>query len=289
MSHENDKQPFVKMTHELYEKIMMSKFNREQRAILDLVIRLSIGVQRNYCHIPRQKDFELVGVYESHVKKQLQSLVDMNVLAWDVETGLIVLNENIKEWKVPQVPKYDEEMFNYLLHHNLQISKNNLQISKDNLQYSKLTYNKVRKHLQISKKQLTNKEEENHLNIDISRNETLSKDSIKESKENNNVPILFLTPQQTEFFKVLKSIPNYPFDEQTDYRMYNTIEERYPSLDIVEAVKSFSIYLLDKPLKKKSNSRSQFNTHCKKCIEWNKCLKQKPVNQFKSNKRKVIR
>ena len=74
------------------------------------------------------------------------------------------------------------------------------------------------------------------------------------------------------FIKVLETIPKYPIDRKKDLEMYNTMKERYPKLDLLEAIEDWKQYKLDKPLEDKSNARSQINTSFKNYSNWGKCL-----------------
>ncbi|KJS85005.1 MAG: hypothetical protein JM58_09575 [Peptococcaceae bacterium BICA1-8] len=92
-----------------------------------------------------------------------------------------------------------------------------------------------------------------------------------------------MTSEQEEFIKTLKTIKDYPLDKTKDIEYFETLEQRYPQLDLVEAIKKFAAYKLDKPLTKKSNPRSQMNDSFKNYTEWGTCLKKlqlvKPANQ----------
>ncbi|KNF09317.1 hypothetical protein CLPU_3c00950 [Gottschalkia purinilytica] len=92
--------------------------------------------------------------------------------------------------------------------------------------------------------------------------------------KNEKNDIYILTQNEEDFLKVLNTIDNYPFDREKDLKMYHTLKERYEQLDMLEAIKQWSAYKLDEPLKAKSNARSQINTAFKKYIEWGKCLKE---------------
>lgn len=85
--------------------------------------------------------------------------------------------------------------------------------------------------------------------------------------------IYILSSTEKEFFDILSKIKNYPIDKTKDLDMFQRLEERYKKLDLVEAIKDWSAYKLDKPLNKKDNARSQINTSFKKYLEWGKCLK----------------
>ena len=84
---------------------------------------------------------------------------------------------------------------------------------------------------------------------------------------------IILTSEEDAFFKALQLVKNYPFDRAKDLEMYEKLKERYPQLDLVESIKDWSTYKIDKPLKANCNPRSQINTSCKKHVEWGRNLK----------------
>ncbi len=84
---------------------------------------------------------------------------------------------------------------------------------------------------------------------------------------------IIMTPEESEYIKVLESIDGYPLDRKKDLDYFKTLQKRYPTLDLVQAIKQWQTYKLDKPLKAKCNARSQINTSFGKYVEWNRCLK----------------
>ena len=95
----------------------------------------------------------------------------------------------------------------------------------------------------------------------------------KESKTFSEVYNITLTPEETNYISVLSRIKDYPLDEVKDIEYMRTLKERYPSLDMVQAINKFSDYILDKPFKENANHRSQINTSFNKYVEWGACLK----------------
>jgi hypothetical protein len=91
--------------------------------------------------------------------------------------------------------------------------------------------------------------------------------------KNDKEDIYILSEEENQFIEILSEIENYPLDRERDLEMYKTLEERYPELDLIEAIESWKLYKLDQPLKKNSNPRSQINTSFKNYVKWNKCLK----------------
>lgn len=113
---------------------------------------------------------------------------------------------------------------------------------------------------------------EEHQKNNEKTSEEQRKDTIN-NENNDNKDIYILTKEEEQFLKTLSEIENYPLDRKKDLEMYKTLEERYPTLNLVEAIEQWRIYKLDKPLKERSNPRSQINTAFKKYVEWGKCIK----------------
>ena len=107
----------------------------------------------------------------------------------------------------------------------------------------------------------------------------------KKVKENNTVSnntvnntVYILSNDEKKFLEVLEQVENYPIDREKDLEMYKTLKERYPELDLLEAIETWRLYKLDKPLKANSNPRSQINNSFKKYVEWGRCLKKGDSN-----------
>ncbi|MDP4128473.1 MAG: DUF4373 domain-containing protein [Bacillota bacterium] len=108
--------------------------------------------------------------------------------------------------------------------------------------------------------------------------------TVDQSIEDDNT--IILQPYESEFISILQSLRDYPLDRVKDLEMLKTLEQRYPTLDIVESLKDWYIYKQDKPLKEKDNPRLQINTWCKKAIQYGKNIKVEPKPTFA---KKVIR
>jgi hypothetical protein len=72
------------------------------------------------------------------------------------------------------------------------------------------------------------------------------------SNINNTIP-----PRFSDYFDILKSIPGYPFDIETDFAFLQEKETDFPTVDILSLLKTWRTYLLDAPLKKNARPRSQ--------------------------------
>lgn len=107
----------------------------------------------------------------------------------------------------------------------------------------------------------------NETDIDIDIDKELDKE-LELDKD-----IYIMSDDESKFIELLSKIDKYPLDRKKDLEMYKSLEERYPSLNLLEAIEQWKMYKLDQPLKVKSNPRSQINSAFKKYVEWGKCLK----------------
>ncbi len=88
---------YTRLSNELYESIMQTDFTKRQRSMLDLIIRASYGCNNKYALL-RPSDFEVVGVYKTHVKKELEYLCRAKVITWHGER--ISLNKDYEQWRI---------------------------------------------------------------------------------------------------------------------------------------------------------------------------------------------
>lgn len=114
----------LRISHSIQEEIMMRDFTKRQRAILDLILRLSWGCNKKSAVIPKQRDFELVGVSENKIKSELEWLCNAKVIIWSRETNEYEFIKNYDEWKVSIVNGYNRDRLNELLTINIQTSQN---------------------------------------------------------------------------------------------------------------------------------------------------------------------
>jgi len=100
----------------LIEQIMVSNFTEQQRRILDMIIRLSFGCGKEEAYIPRQRDFEIVGVREGHVKRHLDWLIEAKVITRD--DCFYEINRDYDEWRVSRSLTFVPEQLDELIEIN---------------------------------------------------------------------------------------------------------------------------------------------------------------------------
>ena len=76
------------------------------------------------------------------------------------------------------------------------------------------------------------------------------------------------TSDERLILSCIKGVRGYPYDYAKDLEHIRTLAIDYPQVDILAEVKKWATYKLDKPLQKKSNSRSQLRSWMSKVIEF---------------------
>src|ERR1017187_2488987 len=66
---------YLKIEHSIAELLSVCHFSEHQRRILDLILRLSWACGKKTAYIPHQRDFEVIGVPENHIKAHIDWLV----------------------------------------------------------------------------------------------------------------------------------------------------------------------------------------------------------------------
>ena len=100
----------------LMEQTMVSNFTEQQRRILDMICRLSLGCDKEEAYIPRQRDFEIVGVGEGHGKRQLDWLIEAKVITRD--DCFYEINRDYDEWRVSRSLTFVPEQLDELIEIN---------------------------------------------------------------------------------------------------------------------------------------------------------------------------
>jgi hypothetical protein len=85
---------------------------------------------------------------------------------------------------------------------------------------------------------------------------------------NHTIPNL--KKEEQEILAVLQSVKNYPYDEPTDLECIRKLAADYPEVDLLQEIKHWATWVIDKPLKKKGESRprSQIRNWVRKAKEF---------------------
>jgi hypothetical protein len=94
------------IAHEIQENILIRDFSKQQLKIIYLVIRLSWGCALKAWRYKSYKDFEVIGLFKSDVKRNLEYLQINKIIIWHEEFRLISFNKNYDEWTIPVKANY---------------------------------------------------------------------------------------------------------------------------------------------------------------------------------------
>jgi DNA replication protein DnaD len=132
----------LRIAHSIEEQIIVSMFSERQLRILLFILRLSWGCNKHSAYIPKQKDFEICGVLEGHVKPLLNSLILAQVIIR--EGDYYQFNKDFDRWRVSLARDYSPEKLTELVSLNLNEPDKDLRkltesVSSDNITTEKLT------------------------------------------------------------------------------------------------------------------------------------------------------
>lgn len=109
----------VGIANELWDEIIRRDFTKRQKDIMQFILRLSYGCGRKTALIPRQKDFEICGVREGHIKTEIDHLIKCKVIERGSQKGEYRFNKNYDFWQVTPVFLWDEVRMKELIRINL--------------------------------------------------------------------------------------------------------------------------------------------------------------------------
>jgi len=135
----------LRIAHSINEQLMVSHFSEQQRRVLDFILRLSWGCGNKVAYIPRQRDFEIVGVREGHVKAHLDWLVEAKVILR--QDCYYQFNKDFDQWRVSRATGYSKQKLTEIVSLNLNHNKPELTESvSENLRNMEETAYGKRKH-----------------------------------------------------------------------------------------------------------------------------------------------
>ncbi len=105
----------LRIANELWDQLMMRDFSKRQRAILDLVLRLSYGCGKKTAVIPTLNSFALAGVRPNHVRAEIEYLEKARVLVWNRETMRFAFKKDYDKWWIQPTRGYDPEKLSDLI------------------------------------------------------------------------------------------------------------------------------------------------------------------------------
>lgn len=150
---------------------------------------------------------------------------------------------------------------------NVIIKKDNGSIARYRFNKDYSTWKPLSKKITLSKKIMS---------VIKKDNKSLSKKIPTKEIKDNVTKEIYIPDAHKRYLEVLKSIPNYPFDEKTDIAFLQEKEKDYPLIDILSLLKGWKAYLADRPLNGKSRPRGQLHNQFEFAMKWGKHRKAEP-------------
>jgi hypothetical protein len=107
----------LRIAHSIEEQIMVSLFSEQELRVLFFILRLSWGCGKRSAYIPKQRDFEIIGIGEGHIKSRLDWLISSKVIFRD--GCFYAFNKNFDDWRVSRARGYRPEVLTQLVSVNL--------------------------------------------------------------------------------------------------------------------------------------------------------------------------
>lgn len=244
---------FTRLSNELFEQIIMRPFSKRQRAILDLLIRLSYGCGRKSAYIPKLSDFIVCGIDKHHIKPELIQLEQMNVIGWNKGKQEFRVVKDYDRWAIPHPDADRLERMHSLVGLNLNGYQNSNQENEESYRNGNQEVTKTVT-LELPKGQL-----EGSKNLHGSKGREVPKENIKEKvKEIIIMPDFELTLDERQALELLYQI----FDPRSaDNQWIRNISTQYPQVHLSNTALSLITWLDGRPRereKKNANHRMRF-------------------------------
>jgi DnaD/phage-associated family protein len=109
----------LRLSHKILKEIMRRNFTKQQRNIIDLILRLSWGCGKPSALIPKKKNFRFCGVSEKQIAAELTQLNQMRVILMNEKAGIYQIQKDYDQWIVTPVKGFDEVEFDELVSLNI--------------------------------------------------------------------------------------------------------------------------------------------------------------------------
>lgn len=78
-------------------EFLRRNFTKRQMNILTFIYNYSFGFAKEWALIPKMRDFEICGISSIKIRKELEQLIEMNVIEWKQEENLFRI-KSPREW-----------------------------------------------------------------------------------------------------------------------------------------------------------------------------------------------
>lgn len=88
-------------------EILKRDFTKRQQKILGMIYTFSYAYGKEWALIPKMRDFEICGVSKIKIRKELDQLVEMDIIEWNEEAHLFRMKDP-REWKAAYISSYND-------------------------------------------------------------------------------------------------------------------------------------------------------------------------------------
>lgn len=99
-------------------EILKRDFTKRQLKIVTFIFTFSYAYGKEWAVIPKMKDFELAGISKIIVRKEIDQLINMNIIEWNQNENLFRIKDP-REWGAPYHSGYSDERSRELFYLNL--------------------------------------------------------------------------------------------------------------------------------------------------------------------------
>jgi len=236
-----DKGEYTRIANALLEQSSKLHLNGTQYAIILTIWRFTYGFNRCEHDLSITFISKATGISTRAIKKELKSLIDRNIVlvtkeCTKADSRVLKFNKDYDTWEHIERGTTDHQ-------------GNNRSPGEQSIPC------------------------EGNKTTPEEGNKTTPKKDIKTTLK--TTAVIIMNSDENAFISILESVENYPSDRTKDLAMYKSLQEAFPTVSTLEAIKDWAVYKTDHPIKKDSSPRSQINNSFKNCIKWNKNLKQR--------------
>lgn len=232
---------WFRMSYAVAEALYKTEtLNKNHIRLILYIARMTWGWNRKTFIFNTQEAIKATGIPANRMTYLFKPLVEASIIF--SERGEYGINKYIDQWDLTHLEATTEGRFRK----TEPVPKNGITSEKRKSEFRK-TEEKIPKN-----GILRGRKSANSAPLDDPKD---NKDNLKDSR-------------YREHLEVLRSVAGYPLLPKTDADFLAKLETDYPALDLLETLKSWAAYKLDKPLKPKESPRAQIRTWAKNDSQW---------------------
>lgn len=245
---------YTAIANEIIDHIAKTQLNSTQFRIVMVIWRYTYGFSRKEHEFSETFLSNTTGISKRQIRRELTELINKRIIevvrnATFSTPRVLQFNKNYEEWVVDKVSiSNDLSPEDGLTPEDEYAPEDKLDLSPED----RLVHTSEDKIVPSPEDRLD--PQENNIKTNIKTNTTATTIAVTETEE--------------KILKTLQQIGGWPYDLETDISHIRKLILDYPEINMLDEVKKFRDWHLDKPLKKNSNPRLQLRNWCIKAKEF---------------------